>query len=570
MKAALFAATLALAGTLAAAQETYSTWTHHRDVFLNTTNTTGGANVTADVIGFPVLVRLDGRDSAVFTAAKAGGADLRFTKEGDVVRLKHQVDTWDAAGRMASVWVLVDTVKGNNKTQKIRMHWGKADAADSSSGSAVFTTANGFFNVWHLGDATGISPRPSAVTGGDPAVPENFPAGYAPVDGLIGKAESLRGGIPPDVSDRFTLGSGTGYSSWESGFTFSVWAKPLDVQNHSPFFSSSNGYAVGASDVIIIGRQESTDLIKFRVRTGSGSYSGPNTAGDILLDQWQHFAFTRGGNTGTARIYRNGVEVIANETMAAFAVTARPNNYLGGSFSPNDNNYSGLLDEARLSKVARSANWLKLEYENQKPGGGLAFFDSASPRPPLRPMLAYAPDSLKLTPNVPMIAVTPTLSGGAADSITVQPPLPAGLTLNKTTGMISGTPATAAANTSAVHVFTAVNAGGSTTDSLVIAVGASAGVIGGMGGPTAFSISPWASGIAFRMPHGSGRASLTLLDVWGRTIWEGAFVDGALTWDGRTASGAEAGSGLYLARVTVRDAQGKLLQVLDRRVPFTR
>jgi hypothetical protein len=78
-------------------------------------------------------------------------------------------------------------------------------------------------------------------------------------------------------------------------------------------------------------------------------------------------------------------------------------------------------------------------------------------------------------------------------------------------------------------------------------------------------------GLAFRLATESGfTASLVLVDVWGRTVWSGNFVDGALTWDGRTAVGADAAPGLYLARVIVRDADGKHAQVLNRRVPFTR
>ena len=62
----------------------------------------------------------------------------------------------------------------------------------------------------------------------------------------------------------------------------------------------------------------------------------------------------------------------------------------------------------------------------------------------------------------------PTNSGGAVVSYAVTPALPAGLSLNTTTGIISGTPT--ALSTSANYTITATNTGGSTTAQLNIAV----------------------------------------------------------------------------------------------------
>ena len=64
---------------------------------------------------------------------------------------------------------------------------------------------------------------------------------------------------------------------------------------------------------------------------------------------------------------------------------------------------------------------------------------------------------------------TPTSSGGAVDSYAVTPSLPAGITLNTTTGIISGIPTTYSAN--ATYTITATNTFGSTTASVVIGVG---------------------------------------------------------------------------------------------------
>lgn len=71
------------------------------------------------------------------------------------------------------------------------------------------------------------------------------------------------------------------------------------------------------------------------------------------------------------------------------------------------------------------------------------------------------------TVGVAVAAITPSVTGTAA-SFAVTPALPAGISLNTTSGAISGTPTAAAAQ--ATYTVTATNAGGSTSFALVLTV----------------------------------------------------------------------------------------------------
>ena len=82
--------------------------------------------------------------------------------------------------------------------------------------------------------------------------------------------------------------------------------------------------------------------------------------------------------------------------------------------------------------------------------------------------VSYSVNSLTLTKNVPMAAITPTSSGGTVVSWSVSPELPVGLTLDTSTGAISGTPT--GINASATYTITATNAGGSNSTTLTLAV----------------------------------------------------------------------------------------------------
>ena len=72
--------------------------------------------------------------------------------------------------------------------------------------------------------------------------------------------------------------------------------------------------------------------------------------------------------------------------------------------------------------------------------------------------LTYTGDPYTLTKDSPFYSGVPSIGGGLVDTWTVSPTLPDGLTLNPSTGEISGTPTDI--TTSAVYTVTASNTGG--------------------------------------------------------------------------------------------------------------
>jgi hypothetical protein len=82
--------------------------------------------------------------------------------------------------------------------------------------------------------------------------------------------------------------------------------------------------------------------------------------------------------------------------------------------------------------------------------------------------LAYSTNPAVYTVGTAIPANVPSSNGGAVTSYSVVPALPAGLTLDTTTGRITGTPTATSATAS--YVVTAGNSAGSTTASLAITV----------------------------------------------------------------------------------------------------
>ena len=240
----------------------YSGWAHSRTIVLNTT--ASGANVADILTKVPVLVRLTSDEAAIMADAKQGGADIRFSK-ADSTPLPYQIDTWEPWG--AAIWVLVDSVKGNNNTQFIRMYWGNPNAASESNGPAVFDTANGFVGVWHLGNAAGASPRANSVAGAPTAQFRNAPLTQQPVRGIIGMADSLSGGAGSNDGNGNEAGVGihldmsgptpyAGYADFTGGISYTVWVNPNgNYANYERFLQivdDTTSAAGGSSDTRIM------------------------------------------------------------------------------------------------------------------------------------------------------------------------------------------------------------------------------------------------------------------------------------------------------------------------------
>ena len=82
--------------------------------------------------------------------------------------------------------------------------------------------------------------------------------------------------------------------------------------------------------------------------------------------------------------------------------------------------------------------------------------------------LTYATNPATYTTGTAIATNTPASSGGAVTGYAISPALPAGLSLNTTTGVISGTPTAVAPATG--YLVTATNTGGSTTVTVTITV----------------------------------------------------------------------------------------------------
>ena len=310
-------------------------WKHQGEMTILTTP--DGANLSAGkmVEGFPLLVRFD-KDWFNFTQAKAGGEDIRFfASNGEA--LPYQIEEWDTAKGTASVWVRIPKIEGNSR-QSIRLHWGKAEAASESNGKAVFNESNGYLSVFHMGE--GVADEVGSVATKD--------VGTTAVAGMIGPARHLAGKQGIFCGEKIE-----NYPVGASPHSTEVWFRA----------GKPNGSVMGWGNEHGQGKVVMQFQSPPQVRMDC-YFSGASVAsvGRMPMNEWIHVMHTY--EKGDSRIYVNGeLSNFSKTPDAPLAIKTPVRLFIGGWY--NNYDFVGDIDEVRISKVKRSAEWVQLQHENQ-------------------------------------------------------------------------------------------------------------------------------------------------------------------------------------------------------------
>jgi hypothetical protein len=314
--------------------EDYSAWSGHGSVWLLTDKDGADLSATAVVKEFPVVLRLHG-DTFPFASAQVDGADLRVT-DASGRSLALEIESWDKAAGEAVVWVRVPEIRGATR-QELKLHWGNPQAKAVSDGSKVFSRDNGYLSVWHMGqevkDAVGT--LPSKVVG------------TKPIEGLIGGARSFAGKEGVFSGDKIT-----GYPTDASSHTTSAWIKP--TRSNTTIIAWGNEAGGRGSKV----RFQLRAPQHLHIDSNFSDVDGPS---NLTPDEWHYVTHTYDKNDG--RLYLDGK--LDGKASPMLNIKSPARLWIGGWYDVYS--YEGAMDEVRVSSVARSPEWIKLEYANQAP-----------------------------------------------------------------------------------------------------------------------------------------------------------------------------------------------------------
>lgn len=539
----LFVGALAEPTGMAKTAADYNDWTYHGKVKINTTKS-GGAGTTEDLTDFPLLIRLD-ETNFDFSLANADGSDIRFAQADGTTPIAYEIEEWDVDAHRAAIWVLVPTVYGDSVGQYIIMHFGNANATTSQSDpSAVFSSGN-FMGVWHLDETQG-------GTGTSGVYKDATDNGYDGDDyvsttdalGVAGRAQDLRSGneyieIPglPDTAP--------------AQITVSIWAK-VENQSGEGYFISKNGQSTTPGFAL-------TRKPAFYATVGGTKKSAQPWWSGLASGVWTHLAGTFDGSL--LRLYLDGDTVSSTSVSGSIGSTGTNSLRIGINSNALNSAINGVVDEVRVSGTARSPDWIKLCHANQEPTSSIISFEGV-PKPvspgPLDYLYAAAVHNVgeTITDN------RCSNGGGTAESYSITPSLPQGLSLDTKTGTISGTPQAESPQTT--YTVTATNAAGQASTQIVITVNSATK----KPGPLQYSYNPvsYVKGVAIptnRCTNNGGAAdSFTVIP----DLPDGLQLDGAtgnITGTPRVAAAErqytvralnKAGAGEVTITITVEEA----------------
>jgi hypothetical protein len=342
-------------------------WTYRKSLTFN------NSNQSENLINFPVLVILT-PGNFDYSHCQSDGRDIRFVDADDTTGLKYQIEEWNYNGD-STIWIKVPQIDGSSSTDYIWMYYGNPAAADGQDAENVWET--NYVAVWHLGEG-GTGTRYDSTINNNDGIPQNYDGDEA-VAGAIDGADELDG-----INDYVQIsGSDIGTTS----VSVETWVKfnALDATTFSPVSGANPGGTVFSTRELD-GHQSPT-LCVSPGSGGVGTHKGAiftfDSAGDargakgqtaIQMGQWYYmvgvFEYTGvGAFYGNWNIYVNGNRdnPSANNFNFAGSISMPFNGTpwrIGDQNQWTDGETNAVIDELRLSNIARSADWIAAQYRS--------------------------------------------------------------------------------------------------------------------------------------------------------------------------------------------------------------
>lgn len=322
-------------------------WTYRRML------TFDNSSQTEDLTDFPVTVRLSS-SRINYGATLDNGEDIRFIDADGSSVLSHEIETWNEGGE-SIVWVKVPQVDGSSNSDYIMMYYGNGSAPDGQDAQNVWDAD--FFLVWHCNN------EPS---GGEDVLDSTA----SPCNGRSQNMESV-----DLVAGRIGYGLDLdGSNEWidpegplDLGFfhdpdtyeTFEVWIKARDTSSDQTLFEeggSTNGLLVGLN----------ADDLRFATRDG-GSQATITT---VYTDTAGYHYVAAVFDNGTLRSY---LDASVQEGPSGYPTIGSHSGEPGMGRSADSDaaghsaagyNFDGIIDELRLSSIARSGDWIAAQYRS--------------------------------------------------------------------------------------------------------------------------------------------------------------------------------------------------------------
>jgi biopolymer transport protein ExbB len=346
-----FAISAALVPVIALAASWWNNdWKYRKEIAFDLTP--AGADIAGTPQDVPVLVRLSLANFSYFNDTKPDASDFRLVAADDKTPLKFHFEKYDPQNQMALLWVRVPQITGGSKTEKIYAYYGNLDVPAAADIPGTYDASQTL--VLSFSEGAG-SPMDSTAYKNNPSVSTAVlsPAGLICGEAKFSGKESIT--VPATASLRLLP---------NQGFTASAWLRVEQAQQATVFALSDQGRSL----------ELALDGSRLVARTAlGGAPATVSQSSDLTFNQWHHVALTAGN--GKLTLFIDGI------ASGSVPVTLAE---IGGNFTIGAANgarfLTGEIDEVEVSKVARSADWIKASARGQGVDANLVVYGADGQR----------------------------------------------------------------------------------------------------------------------------------------------------------------------------------------------
>lgn len=324
-------------------------------ITINTASIPGAAIATQT--NFPVLVYIkeDAIKSGVncanniqFPTGGTNGYDMAFTLNGSTTELFYQVESFDSATGTLLAWVQIPSLTATNVA--LNFYFGSLTPVHTASFTNA-TWAGDYKAVYHFMETPAASSTTADATANGRTGTTNNMVAANLVTGQVGNAYSFNGTNQRVVSGAVTLTSSFTLSAWIKLSAINVDQKILT--NQATAGSSTGGYKMGVySDNTI------------EVEAPQGNRSATPTAPAFNTTTWRYVQGVFNTADNTLRSYVDGTAYKILTGATTLPSSTNPL-YIGVGEGGGTYWFNGVIDELRISNIAKSADWIRAEYYNQ-------------------------------------------------------------------------------------------------------------------------------------------------------------------------------------------------------------
>lgn len=293
------------------------------------------------------------------------GNDISFTDEFGAA-LSYDIEKYVPATGSLLVWVKLPFVSGSaNKKLNILIGNPSAPANVSSN-----TWTADYKAVFHFNESTYSGSTVDATTTALVGTASNMNASNLITSGKVGNAYTYNGS-----NQQISVAASPVYAITGTSYTISAWINLSgagndqkvvtnqeieSVSNNDPDLpAKKGGYKIGLNNLIPESENRSTNGTTFSNRDTYPNVSGTSTK--LNLNNWYYVQSVFNGDVVTTFV--DGVE--RQRRSNSLPATSGRNLLIGVGEGGNLYWFNGIIDEVRISNIAKSTNWLLSEFRNQ-------------------------------------------------------------------------------------------------------------------------------------------------------------------------------------------------------------